>query len=96
MAWMEMSTLAHVMHESGPWRYAIVNLSHILGVATLFGSVLIVDLRLLGLWRRIPLALVADVATPVAAVGFVIRVETVFTATLEMSAARCGSPERTT
>lgn len=76
MAWMETSALGHFMRESGPWTYAIVNLAHILGVATLFGSVLILDLRLLGLWRRIPLSLLAAVTTPVAAAGFVLAVTT--------------------
>ena len=37
MAWMEASTLGHFMRESGPWTYAIVNLAHILGLATLWG-----------------------------------------------------------
>ena len=70
MAWLETSALGHFMRESGPWTYAVVNLSHILGVATLFGSVVILDLRLLGVWRRTPLAALAGAAAPVAAVGF--------------------------
>ena len=70
MAWMETSALGHFMRESGPWTYAIVNLSHILGVASLFGAVIILDLRLLGVWRRTPLAALAGAAAPVAAVGF--------------------------
>ena len=67
---MEASALGHYMRESGPWTYAVVNLSHILGVATLFGSVLVLDLRLLGCWRRIPIATLASATTPVATVGF--------------------------
>ncbi len=67
---MEASALGHYMRESGPWTYAVVNLSHILGVATLFGSVLVLDLRLLGCWRRIPIAALASATTPVATVGF--------------------------
>ncbi len=58
------------MRESGPWTYAVINLVHILGVGALFGSLLILDLRLLGVWRRIPLASLADAAAPVAATGF--------------------------
>jgi len=58
------------MRGSGPWTYAVVNLSHILGVATLFGSVLVLDLRLLGCWRRIPIAALASATMPVATVGF--------------------------
>ena len=35
-AWMQGSSLGHFMRESGPWTYAIVNLCHIIGIATLF------------------------------------------------------------
>jgi hypothetical protein len=70
MAWMQASTLGHLMRESGAWTYAIVNLTHILGLASLFGATVILDLRLLGVWRRTPLATLADVAVPVAVCGF--------------------------
>lgn len=70
LAWMQSSALGHLMRESGPWTYAIVNLAHILGVALLFGAVVILDLRLIGLWRRTPLSALADAAAPVATVGF--------------------------
>src|SRR3954447_1963361 len=70
MARIEGSALGHLMRESGPWTYAIVNLTHVLGLATLFGSVLILDLRLLGVWRDSPLTTLADAAAPVAACGF--------------------------
>jgi hypothetical protein len=62
------------MRSSGVWAYGIVNLTHILGVATLFGSILILDLRLLGLWRRVPLAAIATPTVPLAALGFVVAV----------------------
>ena len=71
-AWLEASALGHLMRESGPWTYAIVNLVHILGVALLFGAVVMLDLRLLGVWRRVPLATIAQVAAPVALCGFVV------------------------
>jgi hypothetical protein len=74
LAWMESSTLGHAMRESGPWTYPIVNLAHILGIAALFGAVLLIDLRLLGAWRRTPLAAIADAAAPVAAGGFILAV----------------------
>lgn len=70
LTWIQGSALGHFMRESGPWTYAIVNLAHILGIAALFGSVVILDLRLLGVWRRTPLVALADAAAPVAAVGF--------------------------
>jgi hypothetical protein len=70
MAWIQASALGHIMRESGPWTYAIVNLAHILGVALLVGAVVILDLRLLGLWRGTPLSALAGAASPVAAIGF--------------------------
>jgi len=72
MAWMQTSALGHFMRESGPWTYAIVNLAHILGIASLFGAIVILDLRLLGVWRQTPLAALANAAAPVAACGFAV------------------------
>jgi hypothetical protein len=72
MAWLEASTLGHVMRESGVWTYGCVNLVHILGVATLFGSVLILDLRLLGLWRNIALVAISKPTVRVATAGFIV------------------------
>ena len=76
LAWMQSSALGVFMRQSGPWTYAIVNLAHILGVSTLFGSVLILDLHLLGLWRRAPLAALSRATVPVAQAGFAIVVTT--------------------
>jgi hypothetical protein len=39
-------------------------------VSTLFGSILVLDLRLLGLWRRVSLATLSGPVVPVAGVGF--------------------------
>ena len=58
------------MRETGAWTYAVVNLTHVFGIASLFGAILILDLRLLGVWRQAPLASLADAAAPVAAFGF--------------------------
>lgn len=74
--WLQGSALGHFMRESGVWTYAIVNLAHILGVASLFGSILVLDLRLLGVGRRIPLVALSDAIVPVAATGFAIAVVT--------------------
>jgi hypothetical protein len=74
MAWLEDSAIGHAMRESGVWMYGVVNLVHILGVASLFGAVLVLDLRLLGLWRNVALAAISKPTVPVAAAGFVIAV----------------------
>ncbi len=72
MAWLEASVLGHLMRESGVWTYACVNLIHILGVASLFGAVLVLDLRLLGLWRNVPLRAISEPVVPIAVTGFFI------------------------
>jgi hypothetical protein len=74
MAWLQNSPVGHAMRESGVWTYGCVNLVHILGVASLFGAVLVLDLRLLGLWRKVALPAISEPVVPVAATGFIIAV----------------------
>jgi hypothetical protein len=74
MTWLEGSALGHAMRNSGVWAYGVVNLIHILGVASLFGSVLVLDLRLLGVWRQLPIAMLARPVVPIAATGFSVAV----------------------
>ena len=75
-SWMEQSAVGVFMRDSSLWTYPIVNLAHILGIASLFGATLIVDLRMLGVWRRIPLAPLTDVTVPVAKAGFALAATT--------------------
>ena len=70
LVWLEGSSLGQLMRTSGVWTYGVVNLAHILGIATLFGSVLLLDLRLLGAWRRVPLAVLETPTLTLAAGGF--------------------------
>jgi hypothetical protein len=72
LAWLQDSMLGHAMRETGVWTYGVVNLIHILGVASLFGSVLVLDLRLMGAWPKIPLRAVTQPTVPIAAAGFVV------------------------
>ena len=51
------------------WAYPAVNTGHILGIALLFGAIVPLDLRLIGLWRTIPIESLARVLVPVAATG---------------------------
>jgi hypothetical protein len=74
MAWLEGSALGHAMRDTGVWTYAVVNLAHILGIATLFGSILILDLRLLGLWKHIPLAAISRPTVMMAGLGLSVAV----------------------
>jgi len=70
LTWVEGSALGETVRGLGVWSYGVFNLVHIFGIATLFGSILIVDLRLLGLWRNIPLRSIATPALPLAVAGF--------------------------
>lgn len=77
LTWVEATGLGHMMRESGPWTYAIVNVAHILGVATLFGSVLVLDLRLLGVWgQRVRIADLSIAVMPIAMLGFFVAIVT--------------------
>lgn len=56
------------------WGYAAVNTVHILGIALLVGSIVPLNLRLLGLWQGVPKSMVARVLVPVAITGLCLAV----------------------
>lgn len=56
--------------------YLLVNAAHILGIAILFGAILALDLRILGLARDVPLAAVAPYLSRLAGAGVLIAVVT--------------------
>lgn len=72
MAWLESSALAEFLRGLGIWTYGLLNLAHIIGISSLFGAVLLLDLKLLGLWPSIPVASLIRPTVPVAALGFVL------------------------
>ena len=72
LAWLEGSALGHAVRASGVWTYAVLNLTHLLAISSLFGGILVLDLRLLGLWRRVPFAALARPVIPIATTGFVL------------------------
>lgn len=74
LAWLENSLLAETIRGAGVWSYGIINLIHILGIASLFGAVLLLDLRLLGWRKQIALASVTAITLPIAALGFSLAV----------------------
>ena len=74
MVWLESSALAEFLRGLGIWTYGLLNLAHILGVSLLFGSIVLLDLRLLGLWRHIAIATIARPTVPLAAIGFLLAV----------------------
>ncbi len=68
---LEATRLARALSNS-VWIYPLVNAGHILGIALLVGSIIPLDLRLLGAWRSVPLAPVWHVLTRTSAAGFFI------------------------
>lgn len=71
---LERSALGEFVRTSSLWTYPLVNLLHIFGIASLFGATLIIDLRLLGVWKRVPLAHVTDIGVPIAGLGLALAV----------------------
>lgn len=54
------------------WGYAVVNTLHVLGIALLVGAIVPLDLRLLGLWRRVALEPLARLLQSTALVGLLL------------------------
>ncbi len=72
---LEASAPATLLRESR-YAYPLINAAHILGLATLFGSILALDLRLLGVFRSVPAAPLARVLPRVSAVGLALAIAT--------------------
>ena len=72
MAWLEASALGDFMRESGRWTYGIFNLLHVLGIALLFGAIAVLDLKLLGAWRRIPVTALSEPIVPISGFGLLL------------------------
>ena len=72
---LEGTALAQTLRSSR-WIYAGVNAAHIFGVALLVGSVVPLNLRLLGMWRGISREAAVRVLAPVAAAGLVLALLT--------------------
>ena len=70
---LQESALGHVMRSS-PALYPAVEILHILGFVALVGSILALDLRLLGLVRAIPIPPMAQLLLPVSRFGFLLAI----------------------
>ena len=69
--------IAQLMRES-LWLYPTVETLHLWGVGALFGSILLVDLRLLGVGRGLELRPLLRFAVPLTISGFVLAAATGF------------------
>jgi hypothetical protein len=72
---VEASGVGRWMREA-LWAYPATEAVHIIGIALLFGSIAIVDLRLLGLGSRLPLAALVAFAVPWSLAGFALAATT--------------------
>ena len=70
---LEATEFAAALRNS-VWSYPLVNAAHILGVALLVGSIVPLDLRLLGAWRSVPLAPLWQILTRTAGVGLCLAI----------------------
>ncbi|HKY09891.1 MAG TPA: hypothetical protein VJQ55_16695 [Candidatus Binatia bacterium] len=68
---LESTALATSLRNS-VWSYPLVNAAHILGVALLVGSIVPLDLRLLGAWRSAPVAPLWNILTRTAGAGLIL------------------------
>ena len=70
---LQATALAAALRDS-IWSYPLINAAHILGVALLVGSIVPLDLRLLGLWGSVPLAPLWAVLTRTAGIGLIVAI----------------------
>lgn len=73
MGLIEASAIGVAMRQS-LWLYPIVEIVHLAGIALLFGSIAILDLRLLGFSRDVPLRRLAAHILPWTAASFLLIV----------------------
>ena len=82
-----LADLAQALEASpfGAWargsRYAypVANVIHLLGLVTLVGAIGILDLRIMGLFRKLPVAELSRALTPIAIGGLILMVPSGFT-----------------
>jgi hypothetical protein len=81
---MLLQTLAESLQDTGLsrtlraslWLYPMVNTGHVVGIALLFGAIVPLDLRLLGVWRGVPVELLARPLVTVAVCGLALALLT--------------------
>jgi hypothetical protein len=71
LRWLEQTPLG-VMARDSFWLFPLGEILHFFGLCLLVGAMLVIDLRLLGFARRIPIAATLQLV-PVAALGFALN-----------------------
>lgn len=72
---LQASELSQLLRSS-VWLYPLINTAHLVGIALLFGSIVPLDLRLLGSFRTAPLEPLANTLVPVATAGLLLALST--------------------
>lgn len=88
---IEASGLGQAMRQS-LWLYPIVEIVHIVGLALLFGSIVVLDLRLLGLSRSVPVRRLANHVLPWTAASFLLIVPSGFAMFVAHASDFIGNP----
>lgn len=70
---LQVSELSRALRAS-LWLYPMVNAGHLIGMGLLVGATVPLDLRLLGLWRSLPVEPMTRVLVPTAVVGLLLAV----------------------
>lgn len=89
--WIE-GTLAAAAVRRSLWLYPLASVLHVLGLGLLLGSILALDLRLLGLARAISARALARLLVPLAAAGLLVQVPTGAVMLLADAGALLGHP----
>lgn len=71
LRWLEHSSLGFMSRETF-WLFPLGEIVHFFGLCLLVGAMLVIDLRLLGMLRRIPVAATLQLV-PVALAGFLLN-----------------------
>ncbi|MDV4178867.1 DUF6644 family protein [Rhizobium brockwellii] len=77
LEWLSATTPAVALRHSGTL-YMFVNAAHILAIGLLIGAILPLDLRLAGLFRKVPVEIVAPFLSRAAGVGLAAAIVTGF------------------
>ncbi|TAU86323.1 DUF6644 family protein [Rhizobium leguminosarum] len=77
LEWLSATTPAVALRRSGTL-YMFVNAAHILAIGLLIGAILPLDLRLAGLFRKVPVEIVAPFLSRAAGVGLAAAIVTGF------------------
>lgn len=56
--------------RTSPWAYPLLEVIHLVGLGLLFGSIAVVDLRLAGLWRSLPITTLLPGVLPLTVAAF--------------------------